>query len=86
MLYPNPLTGTDLTIRFYNQGSDPARFGVYTLEGEAIVQRDVPVTAGVVNEFKVALPGLASGLYVCRLECDTTAGRRVRTLTLAVQK
>ncbi|MFH2051945.1 MAG: hypothetical protein ABIK96_05710 [bacterium] len=86
VLYPNPLAGTELFVRFYNHTDRAARFWVHNLEGEVAMQATIPATGGVVNDFRLELPDLASGLYVCRLEHETTTGRRVRTMTLAVEK
>lgn len=85
VFYPNPLTGTELTVRFYSQTDRPARLVIYNLEGEVVARASIPTQAGSVNEFPLTLPGLASGLYVCQLERETAAGieRTVGSLAVA---
>ena len=86
VLYPNPLTGPEVTLRFYSHGTTPARLGIYNLTGELVAQADIPVTADAVNEFKLPLPGIASGLYLARVQYEAAGGMEIRTLTLAVEK
>ncbi len=86
LLYPNPLAGDAVTVRFFSSGSQAARLTIYNLEGEEVARADIPVTAQVVNEYELPLPGVASGLYLARLEYETTSGMDIRTLTLAVEK
>jgi hypothetical protein len=86
VLYPNPMVGDGVTVRFFSAGSRPARLSIYNIEGEEVAQTDIPVTAGSVNEYLLPLPGVASGLYLARLEYDAGSGIEIRTLTLAVEK
>jgi hypothetical protein len=44
------------------------------------------VTGGTVNEYVLPLPGVASGLYLARLEYEASGGKTIKTLTLAVEK
>ncbi|MDX2474708.1 MAG: VCBS repeat-containing protein, partial [Candidatus Krumholzibacteria bacterium] len=85
-LYPNPLSADDVKVRFYSQGTRAARLAIYNLEGELVARQEAPVTAGAVNEIVMPLPGIASGLYLARLEFEGTGGLTVRTMTLAVEK
>jgi len=86
IVYPNPLREDDLTVRFYSAGAADARFVVHDLEGEVVARATIPVTSGAVNEYRMALAGLAGGMYVCLLQWDAPGGRRTRTMTLAVEK
>jgi hypothetical protein len=86
ILYPNPVVGDEVTVRFFSGGSRAARLFIYNLQGEEVAQADIPVNAGTVNEHRLPLPGIASGLYLARLEFDTGSGIELRTLTLAVEK
>ncbi len=85
-LYPNPLNGEDVTVRFFSQGAAEAHLALYNLEGELVAQQKAPVTAGTVNEVVMSLPNLVSGLYLARLEYEGPSGRTIRTMTLAVEK
>ncbi|MCP4573124.1 MAG: hypothetical protein GY838_12275 [bacterium] len=86
IVYPNPLREDDLVVRFYSAGTRDARFAVHNLEGEVVVRATIPVTVDAVNEHRLSLAGLASGLYVCTLQWDAPGGRETRTMTLAVEK
>ena len=86
ILYPNPMVGDGVTVRFFSVGSRSARLSIYNIEGEEVARADIPVTADSVNEFLLPLPGIASGLYLARLEYDAGSGVEIRTLTLAVEK
>jgi hypothetical protein len=86
VLYPNPMVGDEVTVRFFSAGTRSARLSIYNLAGEQVTQVTIPVTEGSLNEYRVSLPGVASGLYLARLEYDAAGGFQSRTLTLAVEK
>ncbi len=86
IVYPNPLRDDDLTVRFYSAGDTDALFIVHDLEGEIVLKERFVAAPRTLNEHIVRLPGLASGLYVCRLQWDAPDGRKTRTMTLAVEK
>ncbi|MEN8006435.1 MAG: immune inhibitor A domain-containing protein [Candidatus Krumholzibacteriota bacterium] len=86
ILYPNPVVSDEVTVRFYSAGSRAAHIWIYNLEGESVAQAEIPVTPGSINEFMLPIPGIASGLYLARLEYDAGSGVEIRTLTLAVEK
>jgi hypothetical protein len=86
VIYPNPLTGAQMTIRFYSQTNRTARLVVYNLEGEVVERVDIPTTGGQVKEYPLSLPDLASGLYVCQLERETADGIQHEIVNLAVAK
>ncbi len=86
VLYPNPVVGDGVTVRFFSAGSRAARLSIYNLQGEEVAQAEIPVIADSVNEFHLLLPGVASGLYLVRLEYDAGSSVEIRTLTLAVEK
>jgi hypothetical protein len=86
IFYPSPISGDEVTIRFYSAGDDPARVVIYNLEGEEVTRAEFPVTAGVVNEYVLRLPPVVTGLYLARLEYEPTGGKTTKTLTLAVEK
>jgi len=85
-LYPNPMNGDDVKIRFFSASDEPANIAIYNLAGELVVRKSVAVTADALNEIELSLPNLVSGMYVARLEFDSTGGRTVKALTLAVEK
>ena len=86
VLFPNPVSGEAVNARFYAEGNGPARLAVYNLQGELVRQGSYAVEAGRMNQVRLELPGIASGMYVTILEFDGPAGRRSRTMTLAVER
>lgn len=86
VLYPNPLHGDDLTVRFYSHGDHDARLVIFNLEGEIVINQVISVAPGQINEHHVVLSGLASGMYVCQLERQTTSGLQRDATSLAVER
>jgi len=86
VLYPNPLHGQDLTVRFRPEGDNAARFVIFNLEGEIVRQETISVTGGQMKEHIVPLPDLVSGMYVCQLEWENNSGLTRKTMTLAVER
>ena len=86
VLYPNPVTGPDVTVRFTSPLDGTARITLYNLEGEPLADNSFAVTGGSLAERTISLPGIASGLYVCRLQWPTAGGHETRTMTLAVER
>ena len=84
--YPNPLSGTELTVRFYSHTSRAAQLAIYNLEGEQVLAMVIPVQAQQINEQPVTLGGLASGLYMCRLQRETATGVETTVSTLAIER
>ncbi|MDD5719407.1 MAG: T9SS type A sorting domain-containing protein [Candidatus Krumholzibacteria bacterium] len=86
VLYPNPLAGSELNVRFWSATNRAAEFVLYNLQGEIVrTARLGAVQAGLMNEQQVRLGNLAAGLYVVRLTCERTAGRvdsQVKTLAV----
>jgi M6 family metalloprotease-like protein len=83
--YPNPATGPDLTIRAYLEESADLEIDILDVAGERVARLSA---AGVptVNEIVWDLSGVASGMYVVRVEAsvplegkDLLQGRGRRT-------
>lgn len=85
-LYPNPLVGEAVTVRFYSTAADEARVAVFNLEGELVAREKLVARADAINEIVILLPRVASGLYVTRLEFTGKQGRESRTMTLAIER
>jgi hypothetical protein len=86
IVYPNPLRGRELWVRYYSSAGMASEITVYNLEGEAVARTELFPVAGQINEQRVELPGLASGLYLCRLVHDARGGRETTVITLAVER
>lgn len=84
--YPNPLRDDTVTLRFYGQAAGTARFTLHNLEGEEVASEELAVSAGLVNELRIPLPRIASGMYIGRLVAPTPGGHEIKTLTLAVER
>ncbi len=83
--YPNPVKGPEVTVRFSSGSSREAQLTIYNLQGEEVLHRAIPVSAGQVNEATVPFD-VASGMYVCRLEREGPAGWTRTVTTLAVER
>ncbi len=86
VLFPNPVRGEAVNVRFWADADGPARLAVYDLQGELVREGRFAAAAGQMNQARLDLPGIASGIYVAVLEYGGTGGRRTRTLTLAVER
>ncbi|MBK7188205.1 MAG: immune inhibitor A [bacterium] len=86
ILFPNPVSGEAVNVRFWADGDGPARLAVYNLQGELVRDGRYAAAAGQMNQLRLELPGIASGMYITVLEYDGDGGRRTRTMTLAVER
>jgi hypothetical protein len=86
ILFPNPVRGEAVNARFWADVDGPVRLAVHDLQGERVAEGRFTSAAGQMNQVRLELPGIASGIYVAVLEYDGTGGRRTRTLTLAVER
>lgn len=84
--YPNPLTGETLLVRGQARAAGRARATVHDLAGEEVAAsgwQDVAATEPF--SLEVALPGAASGMYLCRLVvADRDGGTDVSVVTFAI--
>jgi hypothetical protein len=85
-LFPNPISGEAVNARFHAEGDSPARLAVYDLQGELVNEGSFAVDGGQMNQVRLELPGIASGIYITVLEYDGPGGRLTRTMTLAVER
>ncbi len=86
IMYPNPVHERDVTIRFYAYAAARAQFILYNLQGEEVKRMDFETTAGSINEDRMDVSGLASGLYLGRLIYPGANGTETKTMTLAVER
>jgi len=59
---------------------------IYDLEGEVVTQATISTIGNQINEYQVELPGLVSGIYVCKLEYESANGIEQSISSLAVEK
>jgi M6 family metalloprotease-like protein len=86
-VYPNPARGDEATFRYFSEIPGRARLTVYNLEGEVVDTLSHEGGAGVVEEIRWPLAGLASGVYMCRLDVPTADGGILhRSIRLAVER
>ena len=86
VLFPNPVSGESVNARFFAEDNGPARLAVYDLQGELVREASYPVDGGQMNQVRLELPGIASGMYITVLQYDGPGGRRTLTMTLAVER
>ncbi|MBK8165885.1 MAG: hypothetical protein IPK64_07965 [bacterium] len=86
--YPNPLNGEVLRARAQTRGPGRARVTVHDLAGEQLAATDWRDVAAVEPfAIEVPLPGVASGMYFCRLVVVDGDGRTESSVvTFAVER
>ena len=77
VIYPNPSNGDRVAFHFTAPGTGEARLDIFTLEGDRILERSMPLSGGQA-EFTVKLSDQASGIYLCRIVVRS-GGRTVET-------
>ncbi len=60
--YPNPLSGTILTIKYHVQSNEEIRVKAYDVTGRIILQQPLSIKQGS-GELKLNLPNLTKGIY-----------------------
>ncbi len=86
IMYPNPVHESDVTVRFYAYEQGQARFVLYNLQGEEVKRAEFATVADAINENRLDISGLASGLYLGRLVFPGASGSETKTMTLAVER
>ncbi len=86
IMYPNPVHESDVTVRFYAYEEGNVRFVLYNLQGEEVKRSEFAAVAGSINENRMDISGLASGLYLGRLVYPGANGTETKTMTLAVER
>jgi len=85
--YPNPARGDEATFRYFSAIAGRARLTIYNLEGEVVVRLSHDGGDGVLEEIRWPLAGLASGVYMCRLDVPAVDGGSThRSIRLAVER
>ena len=86
--YPNPLQGDVLRARAQVRGAGRARVTVHDLAGEQVTTTDWREVAAVEPfDIEVPLPGVAPGVYFCRLVVVDSDGRtEASVVTFAVER
>ncbi len=86
-VYPNPAREDRAVFRYFSPVAGSARLVVYNLEGEEVASLSHDGAAGAVEEIPWSLSGLASGVYLCRLDAPASDGGRTRrVIRLAVER
>jgi len=86
IMYPNPVHENDVTIRFYAHAEGKARLILYTLQGEEVKRTEFDTVINSMNENRMDVSGLVSGLYLGRLVYPGANGTETKTMTLAVER
>ncbi len=86
-VYPNPARGDAATFRYFSPQAGEARLVIYNVEGEEVARLSHHGEGETVEEIHWSLAGLASGVYLCRLEAPAAGGGTTRRLLrLAVER
>jgi hypothetical protein len=85
--YPNPVVGGKAYLRYRLTAPSEATLTVYDMAGNRIyAPKTVPSEVGNDNEVEVDCGGLASGVYLCRLEVSSSGKKEVVFCRMAVVK
>jgi hypothetical protein len=85
--YPNPVVGGKTYLRYRLTSPSEATLTVYDMAGNRIyAPKAVPAEVGNDNEVEVDCGGLASGVYLCRLEVNASGKKEVVFCKMTVVK
>ncbi len=87
--YPNPVQGAKATFRFYLGEKANVNIKIFDIVGQQVAELEKPETqtrAQTDNELEWDISGLASGLYLCRIEARGGSEKRVVFLKVAICK
>jgi len=85
--YPNPVLGGNTALRYRLTAPATATLSVYDMAGNRIREpKSVPAEVGNDNEVQLDCSGFAAGVYLCRLEVNTTGKKEVVFCKVAVVK
>jgi hypothetical protein len=69
-LFPNPVTGSSVTLAFKSVPTDQVHISIYTSEGREVSQSWISIKS---NSYDFSLQALTPGLYIFRVTADTYA-------------
>jgi len=83
--YPNPATGGKLNFKYYLGDNADVTVDVYNIAGELIAHLANPGgQAGLFSEIEWNMSGIASGVYIYRVEAKSASGSKDIKKKLAV--
>lgn len=83
--YPNPATGDALTFKFRLAYKSRVKISVYNVAGEQVAELErTDCPAGQTSEIRWDISRIASGVYLYRLEAQSSAGGRTLVKKLAI--
>ncbi len=85
VIYPSPVRGREATVRFAGAAGSEARLTLFTLEGEEVVRLAFAAGEGPISEHTFPLD-VASGVYLCRFEWESSQGPARTVTPLAVER
>jgi len=71
--YPNPVYGSRTSLRYFLAGNATVRVKVFDVLGEIVAEYEGHTTPNEYNEVVLDLSGLASGVYVYKVEAKNSA-------------
>lgn len=69
-LFPNPVTGSSVTLAFKSVPTSPVHVTIYTLEGKEVTQSLISISSRN-NPYEFSLDGLTPGLYIVKVVAET---------------
>jgi outer membrane protein assembly factor BamB len=83
--YPNPATGKSLYFKYYLGDNADVTIDVYNIAGELIAHLSNPNSpAGLFSDIEWNISGIASGVYIYRIEAKSASGAKDIKKKLAI--
>jgi M6 family metalloprotease-like protein len=82
--YPNPNQSDYTTIRYFLKEAATVSIKIFDLAGDMVTSFNGPGAGNVYNEKRWNLSGIASGVYLCRVEAVSTSEKNVKIIKILV--
>ena len=84
--YPNPNTQNFTTIRYFLKEDATVDIKIFDLAGDLVSNFEGPGQGNVHNERRWELTDVSSGVYLCRVEANSTSDKSVKIIKIMVVK
>jgi hypothetical protein len=84
--WPNPVYGASTKIRFYLNESANVNIKIFDLSGEKVDELSVAGVGGIDNEVEWNVKKIQSGVYLARIEANSSGGNSIAVIRIAIVK
>ena len=82
--YPNPNAGTFTTIRYYLNEAAQVKIRIFDSAGKPVDSFNGSGEGGIDNEIQWNVSGVASGVYLCRVEAKSATAKSSKIIKIMV--